>query len=215
MRRPSQLDAITVDAFRTLVDLADPVPALADALRRRGKERDHDVVAGAFQAEVAYYISRAHEGSDPETLLKLRTECARVFLENAGVPIDPAEFVEDFVGALEFHALPGGVEALDRLASAGIALACVANWDVSLAVYLERAGVAHRFDAIVSAAEAGAQKPDPRIFLLALERLGVPPARALHVGDDEVDREGASAAGLAFEPTPLETLPVRLGLGPP
>src|SRR5687768_1571371 len=127
MRRPSQLDAITVDAFRTLVDLADPVPALADALRRRGKERDHDVVAGAFQAEVAYYIPRAHEGSDPETLLKLRTECARVFLENAGVPIDPAEFVEDFVGALEFHALPGGVEALDHLASAGIALACVAN----------------------------------------------------------------------------------------
>jgi HAD superfamily hydrolase (TIGR01509 family) len=215
MRPLSELDAITVDAFRTLVDLADPVPALAAALLRRGNARDRDAVRSAFRAEVAYYIPRAHEGRDQETLLALRTECARVFLENADAPIEPADFVEDFVRALEFHTLPGGAETLGRLASAGIALACVANWDISLATYLERAGVAHRFDTIVSAAEAGAQKPDPRIFLLALERLKVTPERALHVGDDAVDREGASAAGLAFEPAPLETLPARLGLGPP
>jgi putative hydrolase of the HAD superfamily len=209
------LDAITVDAFRTLVDLSDPVPALDDALGRRGKKRDHEVVRAAFHAEVAYYVPRAHEGRDPESLLALRTECARVFLEAAGAPIEPAEFVEDFVGALEFHPLPGAVATLDRLASAGLALACVANWDVSLGEYLERAGVAHRFDAIVSAADAGAQKPDPRIFLVALERLGVAPRRTLHVGDHEVDRQGASAAGLAFEPAPLATLPARLGLPPP
>jgi putative hydrolase of the HAD superfamily len=210
----SDLDAITVDAFRTLVDLADPVPTLAGALRQHGEERDHDVVRAAFRAEVAHYIPRAHEGRDPESLLALRTECARVFLENAGASTDPAEFVEDFIGALEFHPLPGAVKALDHLASAGLALACVANWDISLVDYLERAGVAHRFDALVSAAEAGAQKPDPRIFRVALERLGVPPERALHVGDDDADRKGASAAGLAFELAPLETLPARLGLGP-
>lgn len=215
MRLLSELDAITVDAFRTLVDLADPVPALAAALLRRGEECNHDAVRNAFRAEVAYYIPRAHEGRDPETLLALRTECARVFLENAGARIEPADFVEDFVGALEFHPLPGGAEALDRLASTGLALACVANWDISLTTYLERAGVAHQFDTIVSAAEARAQKPDPRIFLLALERLGVAPERALHVGDDEVDQQGASAAGLTFEPAPLQTLPARLGLGPP
>jgi HAD superfamily hydrolase (TIGR01509 family) len=211
----SELDAITVDAFRTLVDLSDPVPALADALCRRGEERNHEAVRAAFHAEVAYYIPRAHTGRNPESLLALRTACARVFLKTADAPIEPAEFVEDFVGALEFHPLPGAVEALNRLASAGLALACVANWDVSLADYLERAGLAHRFDAVVSAAEAGAQKPDPRIFLVALERLGVAPERTLHVGDDEVDRQGASAAGLAFEPAPLETLPARLGLPPP
>jgi hypothetical protein len=32
------------------------------------------------------------------------------------------------------------------------------------------------------------------------------------VGDEDVDRDGARAAGLAFEPTPLATLPERLGL---
>ncbi|HEY7198159.1 MAG TPA: HAD-IA family hydrolase [Gaiellaceae bacterium] len=215
MPSASELDAVTVDAFRTLVDLSDPVPALAAALRARGEERSDDAVRQAFQTEVAYYLPRAHTGRDEASLLALRTECARVFLTAAAAPVDPVEFVPDFVGSLEFRVLPGGAEALDRLRSAGLALACVANWDSSLGEYLGRAGVADRFDAVVSSAEAEALKPDPRIFRLALERLGVPPERALHVGDDEVDREGAAAAGMSFEPVPLETLPARLGIGAP
>ena len=51
-----------------------------------------------------------------------------------------------------------------------------------------------------SAPPKPARKPDPRIFLLTLERLGVNPGQALHVGDDEVDRDGAVAAGLALSP---------------
>ena len=54
--------------------------------------------------------------------------------------------------------------------------------------------------------DAGADKPDPGIFRLALERLGTDPARTLHVGDDEVDAEGAARAGLAFRPAPLATV---------
>jgi putative hydrolase of the HAD superfamily len=76
-----------------------------------------------------------------------------------------------------------------------------------------RAGFAGFFTAIVSSAEAGAAKPDPEVFHLALERLGVSADRALHVGDGDVDRDGAAAAGLAFAPAPLATLPERLGLG--
>lgn len=215
MPSASKLDAVTVDAFRTLVELADPVPALGRALARHGHERETGTVRQAFATEVAYYLPRAHEGRDPESLLALRTECARVFLETADAPVEPPDFVEDFVGALEFRALPGAEEALRRLRAAGFALACVANWDVSLAEYLGRAGLRHHFDVVVSAAEAGAQKPDPRVFRLALDRLGVAPGRALHVGDDDVDRDGAHAAGLAFEPVPLATLPERLGLGAP
>jgi putative hydrolase of the HAD superfamily len=138
-----------------------------------------------------------------------------VFLAAADAQLDPVRFEPDFVGSLSFSALPGTAESLDALRAAGLALACVANWDSSLAGFLEDAGVADRFDAIVSAAEAGALKPDPRVFELALDRLGVLPSRALHIGDDAADRDGASAAGLAFEPVPLATLPARLGLAPP
>jgi HAD superfamily hydrolase (TIGR01509 family) len=215
MPSASELDAVTVDAFRTLVELADPVPALNRALARRGQERDTETTRRAFEAEVAYYVERAHEGRDFDSLLALRTDCARVFLEAAEAPLAPADFVEDFIGAFEFRTLPGAEPALRKLRSAGLALACVANWDVSLEDYLGRAGVARFFDAVVSAAEAGAQKPDPRVFKIALERLGVAPERTLHIGDDGADRDGARAAGLAFEPVPLATLPARLGLGAP
>jgi hypothetical protein len=44
-----------------------------------------------------------------------------------------------------------------------------------------------------------------------LERLDVPAERTLHIGDGDSDRDGAAAAGLAFEPVPLATLPERLG----
>jgi HAD superfamily hydrolase (TIGR01509 family) len=69
------------------------------------------------------------------------------------------------------------------------------------------------FEVVLTSAEAGAPKPEAPIFEEALERLGVSPTRALHVGDGQGDRDGASAAGMAFEPAPLATVPNRLGLG--
>ena len=56
-------------------------------------------------------------------------------------------------------------------------------------------------------------KPEAALFHIALDRLGVAPERALHIGDGDSDSEGAAAAGLAFEPPPVATLPERLGLG--
>ena len=46
-------------------------------------------------------------------------------------------------------------------------------------------------------------KPDPAAFSLALGRLRVEPERALHVGDEGEDAEGAAAAGIRFAEAPL------------
>ena len=75
----------------------------------------------------------------------------------------------------------------------------MSNWDETLPGRLEAFDV----DVVVSSAEAGASKPDPAIFRLALERLGVQPERTLHVGDSPADAEGAQAAGMRFAPAPL------------
>jgi len=56
---------------------------------------------------------------------------------------------------------------------------------------------------VVTSAQAGAPKPDPAVFTLALELLGVQPSRALHVGDSDADEAGGSAAGMQFAPAPL------------
>lgn len=58
-------------------------------------------------------------------------------------------------------------------------------------------GLAERFPVVVCSAEEGLAKPDPGIFLLACERLGVEPQAAAHVGDRlDLDAQGAAAAGL-------------------
>ena len=72
-------------------------------------------------------------------------------------------------------------------------LAALTNGNADLA----RIGLAGHFRFSLGAREHGAPKPDPSIFLAACERLGLPPAAVLHVGDDpELDVAGAQRAGL-------------------
>ncbi len=211
--RAAALEAVTLDAFGTLLELRDPVPHLRDALAERGVVRSTADVMHAFVAEAAFYVPRSHEGRDEETLAALRRRCAAVFLDDVGADLDPGEFAPAFVAALRYAAIPGVPEALERLRAAGLALACVANWDYTLAEHLAAAGLASYLQTVVTSAEANAAKPDPQIFRLALARLEVEPARALHVGDAPADSVGARAAGLGFEPVPVATLPERLELG--
>jgi putative hydrolase of the HAD superfamily len=210
--RSAEIDAVTVDAFGTLVALGEPYDRLREALAERGVARDRSAVARAFAAEAGYYLPRSHEGRDTASLAELRRDCAAVFLAELRADLDAVEFAPAYVGALEFRRLPGTQEALERLRAAGLTLACVSNWDVSLPEHLEGLGLSHLFAAIVTSAEAGAPKPDPRPFELALDGVGIEAERALHIGDSDADRDGARAAGLAFEPAPLATLPVRLAL---
>jgi putative hydrolase of the HAD superfamily len=205
----ADLDAVTIDAYGTLVTVRDPIPALRRALRARGVERTPEQVAAAFAAEARYYRGRSHEGADEASLALLRRDCAAVFLDALEADVDPELFARPYVDALEFEPLPGAAEAVSELERLGLRLAVVSNWDVALHGYLEELGLAEHFGAVVTSAEAGAPKPDPRIFRLALERLGVRPERALHVGDSEADEEGARAAGMAFAPAPLADLPAR------
>ena len=52
MPSASDLDAVTVDAMGTLVELHEPVERLARALQDRGVERSREHVAEAFRKEV-------------------------------------------------------------------------------------------------------------------------------------------------------------------
>jgi putative hydrolase of the HAD superfamily len=211
-RRATELDAVTIDAFGTLLILEDPVPRLRTALAEHGIERDVESVRDAFRAEASYYHPRSLQGRDVASLAALRCECAGVFLGRLGVRLDPAAYVPHFMDAIVFRLADGALATLGALHAAGLALACVANWDVSLHDHLHRLGVANRFAVVLTSAEAGVEKPAAGIFLQTLARLGVRPDRALHIGDEEIDRAGAAAAGLGFEPVPLATLPERLGL---
>jgi FMN phosphatase YigB (HAD superfamily) len=206
MRRV-ELEAVTIDAFGTLVALRDPVPALRRALAERGVERPAAAVRRAFEAEAAYYVPRSHEGRDEATLALLRRDCTAVFLEAVGAEaLDPDEF--PYVASLEFELLPGVQDASCRLQLAGLRLAVVSNWDIGLEGYLRTLGLDLP---VFTSAAAGAAKPDPAVFELALSHLGVSdPARAVHVGDSDADAEGAAAAGMRFEAAPFAAAAARI-----
>ena len=195
--RFADLDAVTLDVFGTLLTLREPVRALA-----RATAREESDVRRAFEREMAYYRPRSHEGRDAETLALLRADCTAVF----NGALDTALSPEEFVGALEYQVLDGVPETLAALRARGLELAVVANWDYALAEQLERVDLARYFSTVVTSAEAGAPKPDPQPFLLALERLRIDPGRALHVGDSREDEEGAAAAGMPFAWAPLPAL---------
>jgi len=186
------------------------VPPLRAALDARGIACSDEDVRRGFAAEVAYYVERSHEGRDVATLALLRRNCTAVFLEAAGADVDPAAFAPDFVGALSFTVLPGAADACRSLAAAGLRLAVVSNWDIGLHEHLATLGLDRLVDTVVTSAEAGAPKPEPPVFELALARLRVPADRTVHVGDSDADAEGAGAVGLRFEPAPLADAVARI-----
>jgi HAD superfamily hydrolase (TIGR01509 family) len=88
-------------------------------------------------------------------------------------------------------------ESLVRLRGAGLKLAVVSNSEGTIEQMLIEVGLRELLDAVVDSTVVGAIKPDPRIFQIALDRLGVSPADALMVGDSpSADVAGAHAAGL-------------------
>jgi FMN phosphatase YigB (HAD superfamily) len=201
--RFADLDAVTVDAHGTIVDLLDPVPALCRALAGHGVDADPGAVTRAFHAEIAYYRPRGSQGRAAESLRRLREECVAVFLGDLGADLDAAAFTDPYIATFVFEALEGTFEGLRSLRARGLAIAVVSNWDVSLHEELDRLGIAPLVDLVVTSADAGVEKPDPGILLAALERLGVAPARALHIGDRDEDEQAARAAGMHFAPAPF------------
>jgi putative hydrolase of the HAD superfamily len=181
--------AVLLDALGTLVDLEPPWVHLAAEL---GTEADEGMVK-AVRAEMDYYKQHAHEGTNARALADLRDRCAGVLTRELGRDVS----VEQMMAAIRFRPYPDAPPALEALRSHGLRLVCVSNWDISLTDVLKLCGLLEALEGVVTSAAAGARKPDPAIFEVALEVAGVAATEALHVGDtEEEDVSGARAAGI-------------------
>jgi HAD superfamily hydrolase (TIGR01509 family) len=93
---------------------------------------------------------------------------------------------------------PEAEAALILARDRGLRTACISNSNGTVAGILEGLGLARHLDFIVDSSQVGVEKPDPRIFHLALERAGVAAEEAVYVGDlYSIDVVGARAAGLS------------------
>ena len=96
------------------------------------------------------------------------------------------------------HVEPDVVPALEGLRARGLRMVVVSNANGRLRHLFERLDLTRWFDALLDSHEWGVEKPDPRLFLHALEAAGAEASRTVHVGDlYHVDVAGARLAGLA------------------
>jgi putative hydrolase of the HAD superfamily len=134
----------------------------------------------------------------------------RAYARVCGVPDDllddavPVLLDEFGRGDVWTRQIAGASDALAELAARGLLLAVVSNADGTVERDLRADGICQvgsgpgtPVGAILDSAVVGVAKPDPAIFRLALDRLGVAPERAIHVGDTPAaDVAGARAAGI-------------------
>jgi putative hydrolase of the HAD superfamily len=125
-------------------------------------------------------------------------------LTEAGIPLSDATDA----GLRELHAyhqqfnlwetVPDVVRpTLAALRARGLRLVVVSNANGTLHRMFARLDLASAVDALFDSCDEGIEKPDPRFFQLALDRVGATAATTIHVGDlFHVDVVGARAAGI-------------------
>lgn len=137
------------------------------------------------------------------TLEEARISRTRSIFARYGLSLDApqaADAYDTYRAAYESHRtlVHGCVEVLDALVERGVRLAIVSNnRESEQHEKLAALDLARYFDAVVISEAVGITKPDPRIFDIALERLGVAADEAVMVGDSfGNDVVGAEAAGI-------------------
>jgi putative hydrolase of the HAD superfamily len=171
--------------------------------------------------ERAHYRAMA-EGDDPARQPPDKgwwLEYLRDYVAECGVPAADVEAVaRDIVGLTDgfgwTHVGPGVGNALRGIAALGVPVGIVSNSTGQVEQVLRRMNVCYAMDGhadaggcqgvevgvVIDSGVVGVSKPDPRIFGLALDALGVPEAdrsAVVHVGDSlRYDVTGALAAGV-------------------
>jgi putative hydrolase of the HAD superfamily len=206
-RRPEDgFDALIVDFGGVLTTpLQDSFAAFAQYL-------------GIQLQDLVRAILPIYSGSGDDTVERFETgrmdeeefsrELARRLQETAGRPIDPEGLVEKIFAGARLE--PSMLHAVGAVRRAGMKTALLSNsWGMS---GYPKDRFDELFDAVVISGEVGLRKPDPAIYQLVLDRLGLPGPRCVFVDDFPGHLETAQAAGMTtvLHVSPEQTLS-RLG----
>ncbi len=198
---------VTFDVGGTLLR-SEPTPAeiYATHLSRLGRKVDVEDAGPVFRDAWAEMQSRISPGEDrynsvPGGERAWWGEFVRLVLDrlNHDAPWEAlldnlyAAFSEDAV----WKVFPATRNTLKVLTERGVRLAVISNWDRRLPDILQKLELIDIFETVTVSAIEGVEKPAPEIFERTLDRLGVTPDQALHIGDSpQEDYTGAQHAGL-------------------
>ncbi|MDQ3991275.1 MAG: HAD-IA family hydrolase [Actinomycetota bacterium] len=232
--------AVLFDAGETLVY---PHPSFAELfteiLRGEGRAVDPAVVIDVM-AEYSSRLTPRVDSEEPPEPWSTSPERSRTFwfgiydsfLGRVGIHEDhqrlSERLYEAFSDPANYRLHGDAVPVLERLEAAGTPMGLVSNFEEWLELLLEGLDVARYFPVRVISGVVGVEKPDPRIFAMALQRLGVRAEESAYVGDHPyfdvaaarragmvpvlIDRGGRHPDVDAIRITSLEELPDALGL---
>ena len=118
-----------------------------------------------------------------------------------GHALDGASVLAVLAGAVR----PAMVTALDRLAAAGYRLGCITNnvptgHGAGMARSGDRAdaleAIFARFERVIESSKAGVRKPDPRIYAMMCDQLGVAPELCVYLDDLGINCKPAATMGM-------------------
>ena len=202
------IEAITFDYWNTLVQegpgglVGHRLTAWAGLLEEAGLPVEADRLTAAHQ--LAFHDYQAAWRANRQYVVADATARMLAALE-LEVPSDlRSALVASFAHAgstTDLQLVSGVAECLRALHGAGIRLGIVCDVGLTpsstLRGHLERWGLLELFGSWAFSDEVGVYKPEPEIFKVALDVLGVDPPRAAHVGDRlRTDVAGARSLGM-------------------
>lgn len=203
---PRELKAVFFDVGNTLLYA---YPSVSEVVRQVLADEGHLHDLSAIDAYIPlvdeYYEDRYRED---DTFWTDENETSAVWVgmysllcRKLGINVDAERIArrvyDEFGDPARWRAYDDVLPALERVRERGARIGLISNWDRRLAGLFTGLGFGRLLDVIVSSAEVGLHKPDPRIFEYALAELGVEPQEAAHVGDHVyADVLGAQAVGM-------------------
>jgi len=171
-----------------------PFHAMAGVAREMGVDpgRYLEIVFGPYAIDTDHPWHRLERGET--TLTSARAEIIEIGRRD-GIDADPFHL---------FTAMGGGggmrgevVDLARELKASGLGSALVTNNALEFRDFWRRSiPLGELFDHVIDSSEVGLRKPDPRIFELALERLGVDAASAVFLDDYAGNVEAAERIGI-------------------
>jgi HAD superfamily hydrolase (TIGR01549 family) len=174
---------------------------ISEALARHGVYVDAEQLASADP--------HARRALDVPETIAATTDASRgwpyfhLILQHAGIrlsertdaALDELRAYHDRLNLWEL--VPDDVRGALRLLKARYRVAVISNANGTVHAAFDRLGLTPLVDFVIDSAVEGVEKPDPRIFQIALARAGVSADHAVHAGDMyQIDVMGARAAGI-------------------
>jgi 2-haloacid dehalogenase len=183
--------ACVFDAYGTLFDYASAAASCRDLLG----DRLNSLNTLWREKQLQYTWLRSLQGKHVD-FWQVTGDALDFALETLGIASADlrARLMNLYLALETFPEVP---DMLRRIKAAGLKTAILSNGSPSmLAAIVEKAKIGPLLDAVLSVEEVGIYKPHPKVYQLAVDRLGIPAAAIAFQSSNGWDAYGASAFGM-------------------